>query len=55
MGGAQLMLGQIYYMEKKYDRALVAFEQYVRDVPDAPNAAEVKGVIEKIKAVVNSK
>jgi tetratricopeptide (TPR) repeat protein len=55
MGGAQLMLGQIYYMEKKYDRALVAFEQYVRDVPDAPNAAEVKGVIEKIKAVLNSK
>jgi len=55
MGGAQLMLGQIYYMEKKYDRALFAFEQYVRDVPDAPNAAEVKGVIEKIKAALNPK
>jgi Flp pilus assembly protein TadD len=53
LGGAQLMLGQIYFLEKKYDKAQSAFEQYLTDVPQAPNAAEVGGVIEKIKAARN--
>jgi tetratricopeptide (TPR) repeat protein len=52
MGGAQLMLGQIYFMEKKYERALTAFEQYLADVSPAPNAAEVEGVIKNIKAAL---
>ncbi|MFP5264713.1 MAG: tetratricopeptide repeat protein [Blastocatellia bacterium] len=53
MGGAQLMLGQIYFMEKKYDVALRAFEQYLADVPHAPNSAEIGGVIKKIKVALN--
>jgi tetratricopeptide (TPR) repeat protein len=50
MGGAQLMLGQIYFMKKDYERALRAFEQYLADVPQAPNAVEIQGVIKNIKA-----
>lgn len=53
MGGAQLMLGQIYFMGKKYEAALRAFEQYLTDVPQAPNAAEIDGVIKKIRAALN--
>jgi Flp pilus assembly protein TadD len=49
MGGAQLMLGQIYFIEKKYDNAQQAFERYLEDVPNAPNANEVRSFIEKIK------
>jgi tetratricopeptide (TPR) repeat protein len=53
MGGAQLMLGQIYFMGNKYEDALRAFEQYLADVPQAPNAAQIEGVIKKIKAALN--
>lgn len=49
MGGAQLMLGQIYFMEKKYEEARRAFEQYLTDVPNPPNAKEVRSFIEKIR------
>jgi len=53
MGGAQLMLGQIYFIEKKYESAQRAFEQYLTDVPNAPNAIEVRTFIERIKAALN--
>jgi Flp pilus assembly protein TadD len=49
LGGAQLMLGQIYFMQKKYENAQQAFEQYLTDVPDAPNLNEIRAVIAKIK------
>jgi len=52
MGGAQLMLGQIYFIEKKYESAQRAFEQYLADVPDAPNAVEIRAFIEKIKTAL---
>ena len=52
MGGAQLMLGQIYFMEKKYESAQRAFEQYLADVPNAPNANEVRAFIDKIKSAL---
>jgi len=55
MGGAQLMLGQIYHEQKKYDLALHSFEQYLTDVPQAPNAAEIRRVIEKMRLALNSK
>lgn len=55
MGGAQLMLGQIYYEQKKYDLALHSFEQYLADVPQAPNATEIRRVIEKIRLALNPK
>jgi tetratricopeptide (TPR) repeat protein len=53
MGGAQLMLGQIYFMQKKYDLAQRAFEQYLADVPQAPNQAQVETVINKIKTALS--
>jgi Flp pilus assembly protein TadD len=53
MGGAQLMLGQIYFMQQQYDRAQRAFEQYLADVPQAPNQAQVETVINKIKIALN--
>jgi Flp pilus assembly protein TadD len=52
MGGAQLMLGQIYFIEKKYESAQRAFEQYLADVPGAPNANEVRAFIEKIRTAL---
>jgi Flp pilus assembly protein TadD len=55
MGAAQLLLGQTYYMNKDYEKAMRAFEQYLADVPQAPNAAEIRGVIGKIKSALNQK
>ncbi len=55
VGAAQLLLGQIYFMQQKYGLALRAFEQYLKDVPAAPNAAQIKEVIEKIKAALKQK
>lgn len=55
LGGAQLLLGQVYYTQKKYELAMKAFERYLTDVPNAPNKAEVSGVIAKIKAALQEK
>jgi tetratricopeptide (TPR) repeat protein len=53
MGGAQLMLGQIYFIRKNFEGALRAFEQYLADVPKAPNAVEVEAVVKRIKVALN--
>lgn len=53
LGGAQLMLGQIYFKQKKYESALTAFEQYLADVPAPPNAAQIRDVIANIKTGLN--
>jgi Flp pilus assembly protein TadD len=50
VGSAQLMLGEIYTRQHKYYLALHAFEQYLKDVPDAPNAAQIKELVAKLKA-----
>ena len=52
MAGTQLLLGQIYHGQKKYESALGGFEQYLSDLPQAPNAAELRGVLEKIRAAL---
>jgi Flp pilus assembly protein TadD len=52
MAGAQLLLGQIYHQQKKYESALRAFEQYLSDLPQAPNAGELRQVIEKIRSAL---
>lgn len=51
-GAAQFLLGQAYYLEVKYELAIKAFEQYLKDVPAAPNAAQVKDAIEKMRAAI---
>lgn len=52
LGAAQFMLGELYFMTKKYDQSRRAFEQYLLDVPKAPNRAEVQALIDKIKAAL---
>jgi len=54
-GGAQLLLGQLYFMQRRYEPSWRAFEQYLKDVPAAPNEAQVKKAIEQIKASIGHK
>lgn len=49
-GGAQLLLGHIYYSERRFEDAQRAFEQYLKDVPAAPNASQVTKLIADLKA-----
>jgi tetratricopeptide (TPR) repeat protein len=49
MPGAQLMLGQIYFQKKIFDKAIEAFETYLRDLPAAPNAEQVKDAIARLR------
>jgi tetratricopeptide (TPR) repeat protein len=49
-GGAQLLLGHIYYGERKFEDAQRAFEQYLKDVPSAPNASQITKLIADLKA-----
>jgi tetratricopeptide (TPR) repeat protein len=53
MAGAQLQLGMVYHQKKNYAKAIEAFETYLRDLPNAPNAAQVKGAIQKLKQAVS--
>ncbi|HEX4946670.1 MAG TPA: hypothetical protein VFZ34_08410, partial [Blastocatellia bacterium] len=55
VGAAQLLLGQLYFLQQKYNLSLRAFEQYLKDVPNAPNATQVKDVIEKLRASLKQK
>jgi tetratricopeptide (TPR) repeat protein len=49
MAGAQLLLGTLYFKKKDYPKAIEAFTIYLRDLPDAPNAAQVKEAIDKLR------
>jgi len=53
-GGAQLLLGSIYNSQRKYELAIHSFEQYLLDVPNAPNAAQVREAIEKLRAALKN-
>jgi Flp pilus assembly protein TadD len=55
MGAAQFLLGQVYFLSEKYEHAMRAFEQYLTDVPRAPNIPEVRAIINKIKGALNQK
>ena len=48
MAGAQLLLGDLYFQKKDYPKAMAAFKAYLRDLPGAPNAAQVNQAIEKL-------
>lgn len=52
VGNAQLLLGQLYLSQQKLELARRALEQYLKDVPAAPNAAQVREAVEKIKAAL---
>lgn len=49
MPGAQLLLGQIYFRKKDYPKAIEAFEAYLRGLPNAPNATQVKEAVQKLR------
>jgi tetratricopeptide (TPR) repeat protein len=49
MAGAQLLLGTLYFQKKDYPKAIEAFTTYLRDLPDAPNAAQVREAIDKLR------
>jgi len=53
-GNAQMFLGQLYLMQQKPAAALKAFDQYLKDVPAAPNAVQIKAEIERLKAATKN-
>jgi len=53
-GNAQMFLGQLYLMQQKHPAALKAFEQYLKDVPAATNAVQIKAEIDKLKAATKN-
>ncbi len=55
VAGAQLFLGQLYYLQQKFDLSQRAFEQYLKDMPNAPNTAQVRAAIERAKAAGKEK
>jgi Flp pilus assembly protein TadD len=52
LAGAQLLLGQVYSQKKDYPKAIAAFEAYLRDLPEAPNAEQVKMATQKLRTVL---
>ncbi|MEK6279036.1 MAG: tetratricopeptide repeat protein [Acidobacteriota bacterium] len=52
MGYAQLLLGQLYVTQQKFEQAQRAFEQYLEEVPGAQNTLQVQEVLVKIKAAL---
>src|SRR5262249_15694154 len=48
-GLAQLLLGQMYYAKKRFAAVQRAFEQYLADVPTAPNAPQINQLIAQLK------
>ena len=53
-GNAQMFLGQLYLIQQKPAAALKAFEQYLKDVPAAANAVQIKAEIEKLKVATKN-
>lgn len=51
-GNAQLFLGQLYLSRQAYPQAQRAFEQYLKDVPNAPNSSQIRQTIEQIKTAL---
>jgi cytochrome c-type biogenesis protein CcmH/NrfG len=49
MPGAVFLLGQVYFQKKDYARAIESFETYLKYLPNAPNAAQVREAIAKLR------
>ena len=48
-GASQLLLGQVYYAQGRVAEAEKAFTQYLKDVPNAPNALQIAQLIADLK------
>lgn len=46
---AQSLLGQIYYRQRRLEEAQRAFERYLKDMPQAPDAPEISKLIAQLK------
>ena len=55
MPGVQLQLGQLYFRKKDYPKAIEAFEAYLRDLPNAPNAAQVQEAVTRLRQASNKR
>jgi len=44
-----LLLGNLYYAQQRFSDAQRALEQYLKDVPSAPNAPQITRVIADLK------
>jgi len=55
LGAAQFLLGELYFIVERHEDAMRAFEQYLADVPQAPNSKEVQGLIDRIKTALAQK
>jgi tetratricopeptide (TPR) repeat protein len=53
MPGVQFLLGQLYFRKKDYQKSLDSFETYLRELPGAPNASQVREAIVKLKEVIH--
>jgi tetratricopeptide (TPR) repeat protein len=49
-GAAQLLLGHVYYQQRRFKDAERAFEQYLTDVPAAPNATQIRTLIATLQS-----
>jgi tetratricopeptide (TPR) repeat protein len=50
VGSAQFLLGQIYYQQRRFVDSQRAFEQYLKDMPAAPNASQVRTLIAALRS-----
>lgn len=55
MAGTNLLLGQLYYQKRNYQKAIDSFTKYLSDFPAAPNAAQVKESIRRLTEAINKK
>lgn len=53
-GSAQFLLGTIYYQQRRLAESQRAFEQYLKDIPAAPNASQIRTMIVKLKTGVKN-
>jgi Tfp pilus assembly protein PilF len=47
---AQLYLSQLFVRQKKFERAAEALDIYLRDLPDAPDAHDLRATLSKLRA-----
>jgi tetratricopeptide (TPR) repeat protein len=50
VGSAQFLLGHIYYQQQRFADSQRAFEQYLKDMPAAPNASQIRTVIAALRS-----